>query len=280
MCWRRLEGSQNATTMGYRSVLHLHTWRCQHAQGEVIDYVATAVAGGCTVLGIADHVPTPDGRWDDHRMRMDQLADYHSAIQSARLAHPTCTIFKGLECEYVEEFAGFHRDLLDQQSFDYLIQGQHFSRMGDTWLNSFEDLTTARALQAYAANCIRGMESGLYLFITHPDIFGCCGSVWGPDQAACADEICAAARALQIPLELNGYGLRKPMVRTAEGKRPMYPWPPFWEVAAQHGCEVVCSSDAHRPMDVLAGSDALAELRERFGLQEADVLTRIRARKK
>lgn len=262
--------------MGYDAVLHLHTWRCQHASGDTVDYVAAAVAGGCQVVGMSDHMPQPDGRWEDHRMAMDQLADYVASVDAARRAHPTATVLLGMECEYAPDTEDFQRSLLEQQGFDYLILGQHFTPVGGDWESSFTALVDAPSLRAYARTCIQGMETGLYSFLAHPDIFGCCGTAWGPDQEACAEELCAAAAALDLPLELNGYGLRKPSVTTPDGRRPMYPWPPFWAVAARHGCRVVLSSDAHRPQDTLAGHAELCALRDRYGLVEADVVGRLR----
>jgi histidinol-phosphatase (PHP family) len=180
-----------------------------------------------------------------------------------------------MECEYVPEFMDYQRALLTERGYDYLVLGQHFSPTDDGWCSSFEWLRTRETLHAYAGACIRGMESGLYAFLAHPDIFGCCGTAWGPDQESCADEICAAARNLDVPLEINGYGLRKPTIDTPDGRRRMYPWMPFWAVAARHGCRVILSSDAHRPQDALAGHAELSVIRDRFGLAEIDMAARI-----
>ena len=38
----------------------------------------------------------------------------------------------------------------------------------------------------------------------------------------------------------------------------MYPWQPFWEMAAEHDVSVIVNSDAHRPDDLQARTaDAL-----------------------
>ena len=264
-----------AAIMGYHAVLHLHTWRCKHATGEVSDYVAAALAGGCTLVGMSDHLPFPDQRWDDHRMSMSQLADYEAAVASARQAHPVATVLLAMECEYVPDCLDFQRSLLADRGYDYLVLGQHFTPFAGSWCSSFEHLRSRETLHAYAAACISGMETGLYAFVAHPDIFGCCGTAWGPDQESCAEELCAAAAALDVPLEINGYGLRKGSIATESGSRLMYPWLPFWEVAGRHRCSVVLSSDAHRPQDTLAGHAELCVLRDRFGLVEADMPARL-----
>ena len=42
---------------------HTHTYRCQHASGDVEDYCEAAVEQGLQVLGISDHTALPDDRW-------------------------------------------------------------------------------------------------------------------------------------------------------------------------------------------------------------------------
>ena len=89
--------------------------------------------------------------------------------------------------------------------------------------------------------------------------------------AACARDICAASVDLGVPLELNSYGIRKASVAGEDGPRPGYPWPKFWEIAAEMGARVVLSSDAHRPQDLFAGVDQIVALRDRLGLIEAEL---------
>jgi histidinol-phosphatase (PHP family) len=260
--------------MGFAAVYHLHTYRCKHASGDAIDYARVAVEGGCPVVGFSDHVPTPDGRWNDCRMDMSQLPDYEAAVAAARAAFPKLTVLLGMECEYTEEFASFYRDeLLSRRGYDYLIGACHYTPMAGKWISSFSALTTPAALRAHAAYAIRSMESGLFAFLAHPDIFACCYPEWTADTAACARDICAAAVALGLPLEINGYGLRKRTIGPPDTPRPPYPWRPFWEVAAEYPVRVVLSSDAHRPQDTLADHDKLAAWRDDFDLVEAAPLT-------
>ena len=261
--------------------LHTHTWRCQHASGEVIDYAQVARAGGMQVLGMSDHAPLPDGRWEDHRMAMAQLDDYISAVTMARQEVPEVRILLGLECDWDPGFAEFYTDLRANRGFDYLIAGCHFTPFPggeymvpgariSAWIDTFNTCNTVARLQAYARHAAATMASGHFAFLTHPDLFAVANPQWTADTAACARDICQAAVALGVPLELNSYGLRKPWVRGADGDRPGYPWPPFWEVAAATGVQVVLSSDAHRPQDVFAGHAELVALRERLGLVEAE----------
>ncbi|MBA3709651.1 MAG: histidinol-phosphatase [Planctomycetes bacterium] len=263
--------------MGFLANYHTHTFRCKHASGDAPDFARVAVAGGCKVLGFSDHTPLPDGRWQDFRMYLPEIDAYEASVRRARQEQPALTVLLGMECEYTREYGEFYRDeLLGRRGYDYLIGACHLTELDGQWIGSFDRTTTPRALAAYAAICTRTMESGLFAFIAHPDIFGCCNPVWTSDTAACARDICAASVATGVPLEINGLGFRKPWLDTPDGKRPQYPWAPFWKIAAEHGVRVVLNSDAHHPQDVLANYDDVAALRDRFGLVEADlsVLTR------
>ncbi len=258
--------------MGYRAVYHTHTHRCKHASGEATDYARVAAAGGCRVLGISDHTPLPDGRWSGVRMDLAEFPNYLAAIDRARAEQPSLTVLAAVECEWVPEFASFYRDeLLGRHGLDYLIGAGHYTLIDGRYRGSFEHLVTAESLRTYAAMMAEGMASGLFAFIAHPDLIGCCNDRWTADTAACARDLCAASVATGVPLELNGYGIRKDWLDTSEGHRPQYPWIPFWEIAGALGVQVVLNSDAHRPEDTLAGYDDLVAIRDRFGLVEADL---------
>ena len=60
-----------------------------------------------------------------------------------------------------------------------------------------------------------------------------------------------AATACGVGLEINALGLRKIAARP-DSPFPMYPWQPFWEMAAEHDVSVIVNSDAHRPDDLQA----------------------------
>jgi histidinol-phosphatase (PHP family) len=251
---------------------HTHTYRCQHATGDVPDYCRAALEQGLTVLGISDHTALPDNRWPGIRMDIHDLPEYRQAIDEARDSFPQLTILKGAECEYADEYAAFYREtLLEQHQFDYLIGAVHFFPMHGEWIGSYGGADTIASLRAYTDHFIESMESGLFAFMAHPDLFGNSYLSWDINTIAASRDIFTAAAALRIPLEINGYGLRKQHIDTPEGKRRMYPWLPFWELAADYDIRVIVNSDAHRPEDVSSNMVEAAEIGERYGLTFADL---------
>jgi len=263
--------------MSLRIDLHTHTWRCKHATGDCSDYAAAAAAAGVTILGCSDHTPLPDDRWPEPRMRMDQLDDYVAAVQAARDEHPELTVLLGMECEWDDCFAAFYRDeLLGRRGFDYLIGACHYFPDEGDWFGVYKHCTRPRHLRRYVDLAIATMQSGCFLFLAHPDLFGCAVDTWDADCDAAARDIADAAAALDVPLELNGYGVRKPW-RDDEhgGRRPMYPWRPFWRHVAEAGATVVRNSDAHRPQDVGYDAELHHDFIAQYSLRECDIAQRL-----
>lgn len=251
---------------------HTHTYRCKHATGEVIDYAKVAVEQGISVLGITEHTPLPDNRWLEMRMAIEELPGYMNAIEEAQARFPQLTILKGVECEYATEYHSFYQDeLLGKWKLDYLILGPHFFPYQGEWLASHDDIRSAKTLRAYTEHLIKSMETGLFTFVAHPDLFGITYEEWDENTAACSKDILLAAEKLQIPLEINGYGLRKPPIYTKAGPRRIYPWMPFWELAQDYNVEVVVNSDAHFPEDVAANINDGLLIAKQLNLKIADL---------
>lgn len=252
---------------------HTHTFRCKHATGDVIDYAEAAFRQGSRILGISDHAALPDDRWPEARMSFNQLGEYEQAIEDARKQMPQMQILKGMECEYDAVYHAYFKDeLLGERKYDYLIGAGHYVPLNGTWINAFESLNTPGALAAYSQYLVKMMETELFAFIAHPDLFGCSNEHWNSDLAACSRDILEAAEATGTPLEINGNGFRKPRMLTSEGERLRYPWRPFWEMASNYRVQVICNADAHRPQDVLANMDDGRKLAETLKLEVVHTL--------
>lgn len=252
---------------------HTHTFRCRHATGDIIDYARLAYEQGADVLGISDHVALPDNRWLDVRMSYNQLDDYERAFETTRRLLPQIKIIKGMECEYAPEYHTYLEDeLLGERHYDYLVGGAHYTPINGEWYSSFEYLDTPKSLKCYSNYVVRMMETKLFTFIAHPDVFGGCNEKWSKDLEVCSRDILQAAQDTKTPLEINGNGFRRrPRMMTSNGSRPPYPWKPFWELATEYQITVLCNSDAHHPKHVLANIDDAYFLAEDLNLKFADL---------
>lgn len=252
---------------------HTHTYRCQHASGDIDDYCKVAVDLGMTDLGFSDHTPLPNGEWPKVRMSMDQLSDYCSKIDQAKEKFPSLTIFKGLECEFDLKWVGYFQDiLLGKYQMQYLVGSVHWFPHRGNWINAWKAPAKAEYLSSYSKYIIDIMDSGLFQFIAHPDLFAAFYPEEDQNSLACAKDIIVAATELDIPLEINGYGFQKTEVMTSKGSRKMYPWMPFWKIARDFDLKVVANSDAHKPLHVYGCINDAIEIAEQNNLKLIKIL--------
>lgn len=250
---------------------HTHTFRCKHATGDISDYCLSAIMKGVKVLGFSDHTPLPDGRWSEVRMNMSELTDYIAKIETAKIEFPDLKILKGMECEYDESIDGFYREeLLNKLEFDYLIGSAHWIYNENKWQIVFEQINKVSYLKEYVKYLIKAMESKLFLFIAHPDAFMNSYVNWDDNSKACAKELIKSAAKLKIPLEINALGFQKKWIHSLLEKRPPYPYNPFWEMCAEYNIEVVLSTDAHSPSEIMTNAKPVIDIAKKFNLKTAD----------
>jgi histidinol-phosphatase (PHP family) len=251
--------------------LHTHTFLCKHASGSVKDYVANAKEKSGAILGFSDHTPLPDGRWSNVRMSMDQIQGYMDDIDRAAESSDGLLIIGGLECEYAKEYVSFYKEeILAYKTIRYLVAGIHYYKRSGSWYNAYGDITTMKDLGAYTDFILAAIDSDIYAFIAHPDLFANCYLEWDEQAVSCSKAILEAASEKKIPLEINGYGFRKPQITTQQGTRFMYPLDNFWQLAAEYDIRVICNSDAHNPLDVYESIDRSRAVAQMYNLKEID----------
>lgn len=251
---------------------HTHTYRCQHADGDIFDYCQAAIDAGLEILGFSDHTPLPDGRWHSVRMSMDQLDEYVEKIEAAKKEFPQLQIFAGLECEYLPEYEGFYRKtLLGEYGLDYLNCGTHFYPYNGTMYSSHYCIDNPAKLASYTRCLIEGINSGLFTFMTHPDLFACQYLQWDAKAIECSKLILSESQKCKVPLELNGYGVIRGQI-TGSDQKPRWPYPydNFWRLAAEYDIEVVINSDAHSPDNITAGMNECMGIVEKYSLKQAE----------
>lgn len=255
---------------------HTHTFRCRHADGDVADYVAAAAAAGLGELGFSDHCPFPDNRWPENRMAMSDLPGYLEALRTAKAAAAADAssprVFTGLECEWAPEYATFIRaEFLGACGLDYLVAGIHCYLHKGEWRDTYL-ISEAAELVSFAETSCAAMESGLFSFLAHPDVFCLSWLPWDDNAVACARDILATSARTGVPIEINGYGMRKARVAAPEGSRRPYPREEFWRLAAEYDVSCVVNSDAHRPVDTGANLADGRKIAGKFGLKLIETL--------
>ncbi len=235
---------------------HTHTSRCHHATGADEEYIKRAIADGIKTLGFSDHAPYiyPDGYVSYYKMTPEEAPEYFSSLRRLRDKYgDKIEIHIGYEAEYYpalwEKTFEFWKSA---NSPEYLLLGQHFAKeefniAGEGKAHCIAETDDNAILTRYVDTVISGLRTGAFTYLAHPDIVNFVGDTDFYRQEA--ERLITAAKALNIPLEVNFLGLR--------AKRH-YPAPLFWEVASKLSPDVVFGADAHEPERV-GGKGEIAE---------------------
>lgn len=249
---------------------HTHTFRCGHADGKDEEYVLAAIKAGIKVLGFSDHMPWPGFSQPGIRMDEEMLDNYVNSISQLKEKYKDQIEIKvGLEVEFVDELVPYYRHLLEDKGIEYLIIGQHGEydpELGFYFYNAF--LNNQITLRRYFSSVIKGMESGLFKYIAHPDhaLNG-----YRLDDAFIENQIrqiCQKSKEYNVPLEVN---LSYPRMAIMDGQKhdgkDSYPYDRFWKIAEEVGCPVIFGIDAHSPSHLLIDySPYIKEFTDKFHL--------------
>lgn len=258
---------------------HTHTPRCMHAVDTEEQYVLQAIDMGYEILGFADHSAWPykSDFVADMRMPIRELEDYVSAIKAVREKYADkIRIHLGMECEAFPEFYPWLQEIREAMGFEYFILGNHYDTNDDN--NGFYFGKSIQAAHAYRymETTIAGMESGLFLYLAHPDLFLHRYPVFDADAKRVCRELCEAAKRLNMPIEYNFLGHKRQPGSRSRGYVG-YTSPEFWEIAAETGNRAIFGVDAHAPED-LDCVETLLAIRKKLtgmGIEVIDILEEV-----
>ncbi len=233
--------------------LHTHSFYCGHGSGKISEYCGRAEEEGFGVLGFSEHCPFPDGRLSASRMPYSSMRVYEEDVRGQKRPF---RILLGYEVDYFSEMRAFYEETAAR--VDYLIGGTHFIRRADGTLTSvFEPGLSSDDLRIYADSTVKAMETGLFSFYAHPDVF-LSAREFDAEAKAVSSAILDAAADLDIPLEINGNGL-------IQGRG--YPSRGFWEIAAEKGVPALLSTDAHSVRNLDASFEGISAFARELGIE-------------
>jgi len=245
---------------------HTHHELCMHAKGRTVDYARAAAAKGVTEFAATDHCPTDCGFGREHRMTLDQFAQYRRDVDEARSEFPDLTILFGVEADYYPGCEDFLRRFLGEHPFDIVLGSVHFR-------DYFSANPAKRGLsggdlpsvvwEEYFALIGRLADTGLYDLVTHLDLPKRFGNQIDEDTLRRAalpalDRIAAA----NMAIEINTSGM-------IHSIREMYPSLTILSWAAERGIGLTFGSDAHEPVRVGDRFDQALELALEAGFTTA-----------
>ena len=232
------------------------------------DYIRKAIAEGIYTLGFSDHSPYPlrDGYVSYSRMGVDEIGDYCTTLLSLRDKYKNYIDIRiGFETEYYPRYFDSLLDLYRKHPVEYIIYAGHFigneGDEDDFTFCAFDRTDDKARMKAYVDNTVKAIKTRRYSIIAHPDMVNFVGDLDYYRQESA--RLIREAKAIDIPLEINLYGMR-------DGRH--YPSEEFWRVAGRLGAKATLGFDSHHPKHVADGNEIVRGLKlaDRFGIEVVD----------
>ena len=247
----------------YKANYHTHMRFCNHAIGDVIDYVKEAYDLGFVELGMTDHAPIPEYFMDEdfykktysyQNMKLDMVDSYLKQIDDAKKAYKDkINVLSGFETEYLEKQKSFYFDL--RKKVDYLNLGIHYYEYNGKFYDSYTDVNY-ESIVGYLNTVINALNTNLFNVLVHPDVF--MFDYKDKDGKWCFDEKCEMVTRKIIEecikhdvyVEVNANGLKYSKDKNNKNMWK-YPYPKFWEIAKEYkDLKILIGADAHNPKDL------------------------------
>lgn len=256
---------------------HTHTFRCHHAEGDAADFAEKAERLGMTKLGMSDHAYAPGIEVHLNHMNAQDIREYVAACRRADEENKAVKVYCGVECDYDPSDEAFFREFyLEELGLDYLVGSVHELKDRDDVMNCFANRHFGlKELRIYTDLYVKLIESRLFTFCAHPDLFGRPITLgenppgWDRNAASAAKEILDAAEANGAVLEINVSGVWKTV--TKGYPEVIYPKWQFWEMASDYNIPVIVNTDAHSLERLEAHVEYGFDLVSRYGLRRVEL---------
>lgn len=212
---------------------HTHSRWSRHGSGEIEEYIEEGLRHGLKELAITEPVPHENHfSW----IPWEQFPIYDEALNRAKEKYADrLHVIKGFECEYYPQDLDHYRRFQDAYGYKLLLLGQH--RCGKQQEYDIFQKKEAYVLHAYAEDVCRGLETGLFDVLAHPDcVLVKYENGWDKHCEQALSEIFQACEELHIPVEINANGLR--------GGRE-YPSREAFLLSKNYHLDYMIGSDAH-----------------------------------
>jgi len=238
--------------------LHNHTKLCNHAQGEIEQYIEKAIESGTKYFGFSDHAPMDFDK--KYRMSFEQMANYESDVLKAKEKYKDkIDILLAYEVDYL---AGHMDKRVLNTNVDYLIGSVHFI---DEWgfdnpefIGNYENQNIDLIWQKYFDAIEAMAKSKLFDIVGHLDLIKVFKFMPNKNILDIARPALRAIKEADMTLELNVAGFRKPI-------KEAYPSLELLQEAFRLDIPITFSSDAHKPEQVSLFNDEIIKMARDVG---------------
>ncbi len=224
---------------------HIHTKRCNHATGEMEEYVIEAIKKGLKEICFLDHITLRKGI--NLSMGLNELPDYISEVASLKKKfQKEITIKTGVEIDYNPKKIEIIKSVVNKYPFDAVGSSVHFAGDINIVISSFKkdnpNIDHMEVLKLYMDELNNMLNEDYFDFVCHLDIIK--KNVSKIDSVKKEfEKILDKIKNKNLCLEYNTSGYAKPFY---EG----YPSDYLLKKAKEKGIDIVVGSDAHSPKQV------------------------------
>lgn len=241
--------------------LHNHTKLCNHAEGEIFEYIEKAIECNIKYFGFSEHAPM---NFDEkYRINFEQMREYEDAVLSAKKRYKEkIEIFLGYEVDYLK---GYLDERVLNADVDYLIGSVHFIEEwgfdNPEFIGSYKDHDIDEIWQKYFDAIEEMANSRLFDIVAHIDLIKIFKFMPKRDIVDIAKNALLAIKETDMSIEINVAGFRKPIGEA-------YPSLSLLREARKFDIPITFASDAHKPEQVGLYSDEALNMAKSAGYEE------------
>lgn len=241
--------------------LHNHTKLCNHAEGEISEYIEKAIECDIKYFGFSEHAPMDFD--PKYRMRFDQMREYEQNILEAKEHYKDkIEILLGYEVDYLR---GYMDEGVLNAKVDYLIGSVHFINEwgfdNPEFIKDYENQDIDEIWQKYFDAIEEMAKSRLFDIVGHLDLIKIFKFMPKGNIADIAKNALVAIKDADMSIEVNVAGFRKPVSEA-------YPSPQLLREIKKLNIPITFASDAHKPEQVGLFSDETMRMVKELGFSQ------------
>ncbi|MDT8337955.1 MAG: histidinol-phosphatase [Sulfurimonas sp.] len=241
--------------------LHNHTKLCNHAEGEISQYVEKAIECGIKYFGFSEHAPM---NFDQkYRITFEQMREYEKSVLEAKKKYKnSIEILLGYEVDYLK---GYMDERVLNADVDYLIGSVHFIEEwgfdNPEFIGNYKDQDIDEIWQKYFGAIEEMANSRLFDIVGHLDLIKIFNYLPTKNINKIAKDALLAIKEADMSIEINVAGFRKPIGEA-------YPSMSLLNEIKKLNIPITFASDAHKPEQVGLYSDEAISMAKSAGYSE------------
>ncbi len=244
--------------------LHNHTKLCNHASGEMEEYVKSAIKKGVKYFGFSDHAPMDFEK--KYRMSFSQMKFYEKEIKKIKKEFENdIKILSGYEVDFLPKY--MDKRVLDTK-VDYLIGSVHFINGwgfdNPEFIGEYKNKDIDKIWEEYFSAIQDMAKSKLFDIVGHIDLIKVFKYLPKKEVKLIAQKAIKEIKKADMVVEINMSGYKKPI-------NELYPSNDILELLSEYNIPITFGSDAHKPSEVCKYDNEVKEVLKSYNFTKCAI---------